>query len=54
MKAVKISYLKKGSISVLLSNKSDANELLNEYKDRLIKAVKAVDMLVIEVEIFIK
>ena len=54
IKTIKISYSGKGSISVLLSDKSDANELLNGYKDRLIKAIKAVNMLVIEVEIVTK
>ena len=54
VKAIKISYLEKGSISVFLSDKSDANELLNGYKDRLIKAVKVVNMLIIGVEIVIK
>ena len=54
MKTIKISYSEKRSISVLLSNKSDVNELLNEYKDRLIKAVKAVNILIIKIEIVIK
>ena len=54
VKAIKISYSGKGSISVLLSDKSDVNELLNGYKDRLIKAVKAVNMLITEVEIVTK
>ena len=54
VKTIKISYSGKGSISVFLSNKSDVNELLNEYKDRLIKAVKVVNILIIEVEIVTK
>ena len=54
IKTIKISYLGKGSISILLSDKSDVNELLNGYKDKLIKTIKAVDVLVIGVEIVIK
>ena len=54
MKTIKISYSGKGSISIFLSNKSDVNELLNGYKDRLIKAVKVVDILVIRIEIVTK
>ena len=54
VKTIKISYSEKGSISVLLSDKSDANELLNGYKNKLIKAVKIVNMLIIGVEIVIK
>ena len=46
VKAIKISYLEKEAISVLLSNKSDVNELVNEYRDRLIKIVKIVNVLV--------
>ena len=54
MKTIKISYSKKRSISILLSDKSDVNELLNGYKDRLIKAIKIINMLVIGIEIVIK
>ena len=54
MKAIKISYSGKGSISIFLSDKSDLNELLNGYKDRLIKAVKVVNILIIKIEIVIK
>ena len=54
IKTIKILYSKKGSILIFLSDKSDVNELLNEYKDRLIKAIKIVNILVIEVEIVIK
>ena len=54
IKTIKISYSEKGSISIFLSDKSDVNELLNGYKDRLIKAVKIIDILVIGVEIVIK
>ena len=54
MKTIKISYSGKGSISIFLSDKSDVNELLNGYKDKLIKAVKVINILIIEVEIVIK
>ena len=53
VKAIKILYLKK-TISVLLSNKSDVNELVNKYRDRLIKIVKTVNILVIDAEVIIK
>ena len=54
MKTIKISYSEKKSISVLLSDKSDVNELLNGYKDRLIKAIKTVNILITGVEIVTK
>ena len=54
MKTIKISYSEKRSISILLSNKSDVNELLNGYKNKLIKAVKIINILIIKVEIVIK
>ena len=54
VKTIKISYSKKESISIFLSDKSDVNELLNGYKNRLIKTVKTVNILIIGVEIVIK
>ena len=54
IKTIKISYSGKGSISIFLSDKSDANELLNGYKDRLIKTIKTVNILITEIEIVIK
>ena len=54
IKTIKISYSGKESISILLSDKSDVNELLNGYKDRLIKTIKVVNILIIKVEIVIK
>ena len=54
VKTIKILYLKKGAISVLLSDKSDVNELINKYRNRLIKIVKMVDVLVTDAEIVIK
>ena len=53
IKTIKLSYSGKKSISVLLSDKSEANELLNRYKDRLIKAIKVINMLITRVEIFV-
>ena len=54
IKAIKILYLGKKAISVFLSDKSDANELVNKYRDRLIKIVKTINVLVIGAEILIK
>ena len=54
VKAIKILYLGKGAISVFLSDKSDVNELVNKYRNKLIKVVKMVDVLVISAEIVIK
>ena len=44
----------KGVILVFLSDKADAHELLNKYRNRLIKIVKAVNILVINIEVVIK
>ena len=54
VKAIKMLYLEKGAIFVFLSNKLDANELVNKYRNKLIKIVKIVDVLVIGAEIVIK
>ena len=54
VKTIKILYLEKRAISVFLSDKLDVNELVNKYRDRLIKIVKMVNVLVIRVEIIIK
>ena len=54
VKTIKILYLKKKTISVLLSNNLDVNELVNKYRDRLIKIVKTVNVLVISAEIITK
>ena len=54
IKAIKVSYSGRGAISVLLSDKSDANELVNGYRDRLIKVVKTVDVLVTGAEVVTK
>ena len=54
VKTIKILYLGKKAISVFLSDKSDVNELINKYRNRLIKVVKTVDVLVIGVKVIIK
>ena len=54
VKAIKILYLEKGTIFVFLSDKSDVNELVNKYRNRLIKIIKIVDVLVISAEVIIK
>ena len=54
MKTIKVSYSGKESISIFISDKSDVNELLNGYKDRLIKTIKVINILIIKVEIVIK
>ena len=54
VKTIKVLYLGKKTISVFLSDKLDANELVNKYRDRLIKIVKMVDVLVTGAEIIIK
>ena len=41
-------------IFVFLSDKSDVNELINKYRNRLIKIVKTVNVLVIGAKIVIK
>ena len=54
VKTIKILYSGKEAISVLLSDKSDVNELVNKYRDRLIKVVKIVNVLVIGAKIITK
>ena len=54
VKTIKILYLGKKTIFVFLSDKSDVNELVNKYRNRLIKIVKIVNVLVTDVEIVIK
>ena len=54
VKAIKILYLGKKAISVFLSDKSGANELVNKYRNRLIKIVKIVNVLVIGAKIVTK
>ena len=54
VKTIKILYLRKRTISVLLSDKSDANELVNKYRNRLIKIVKTVNVLVTGAKIITK
>ena len=47
-------YLERKTIFVFLSNKSDTNELVNKYRNKLIKAVKIVNVLVINAKIVAK
>ena len=54
VKAIKILYLEKKTISVLLSDKSDVNELMNRYRNKLIKVVKIVNILVTGAEVITK
>ena len=54
IKTIKILYLEKEAISVFLSNKSKANELVNRYRNRLIKIIKTINVLITDVKIIIK
>ena len=54
VKTIKILYLGRRTISVLLSDNSDVNELVNRYRNRLIKVVKTVDVLITGAEVIIK
>ena len=54
IKAIKISYSIKKAILVLFLDKTDAYELLNKYRNRLIKIIKTVDMLMTGTKIVIK
>ena len=54
VKAIKVLYSGKEAISVFLSDKSDVNELVNKYRNRLIKVVKIVDVLVTGAEVVTK
>ena len=54
IKTIKILYLERKAISILLSDKLDANKLINKYRDRLIKIVKTINVLVISAKIIIE
>ena len=54
VKTIKILYSEKKAISILLSDRSDVNKLLIRYRDRLIKAIKAVNILITNIKIVIK
>ena len=54
IKAIKILYLKKKAISVFLSDKLDVNELVNKYRNRLIKIIKTMNVLLTDAKIIIK
>ena len=49
-----MSYSKRGAISVFLSERSNAEELITRHRDRLIKAIRTVDAMVTGVEIVTK
>ena len=54
IKAIKILYLGKKTIFVFLSNKLDANELVNKYRNRLIKIIKTINVLITGAKVVIK
>ena len=54
VKTIKVLYLEKKAIFVLLSDNSDVNELINKYRNRLIKVVKIINVLVTDAEVVIK
>ena len=54
VKVIKVSYSKRGAISVLLSERSNAEELITRHRDRLIKAIRTVDTIITGVEIVTK
>ena len=54
VKTIKILYSEKGAISVFLSDKSDVNELVNKYRDKLIKVVKIINILIIDAKVVTK
>ena len=54
IKTIKMLYIRRGTIFVFLSDKLDVNELVNRYRDRLIKVVKTVNVLITGVKIVIK
>ena len=54
VKAIKVSYSERGAISVLLSERSNAEELITRHRDRLIKAIRTMDVIITGVKIVIK
>ena len=54
VKTIKMLYLGKETISVFLSDNLDVNELVNKYRNRLIKVVKTVNVLITGAKIIIK
>ena len=54
IKTIKVLYLEKKTIFVFLSDKSDVNELINKYRNKLIKIVKTVDVLITGAKIITK
>ena len=54
IKTIKMSYSIKKTILILFLDKIDAHELLNKYRNRLIKIVKAINILITGAKIVIK
>ena len=54
VKTIKILYSGKKTISVFLSDKSDVNELVNKYRNRLIKVVKMINVLITNAKVVTK
>ena len=54
VKTIKILYLEREAISVFLSNKSNVNELVNKYRNKLIKVVETINVLVTGAKVVIK
>ena len=54
VKTIKILYLEKKTIFVFLSDKSDVNELVNKYRNKLIKIIKMINVLIISAKIVTK
>ena len=54
VKTIKILYLEKKAIYVFLSNKSDVNELVNKHRNRLIKIVKTINVLIAGAKVITK
>ena len=54
VKAIKVLYFKKGAISVFLSKRSNTKKLITKHRDRLIKAIRTVNIIVIGVKIITK
>ena len=54
VKMIKILYLKRGTVLVFFVNKQDVNKLINKYYNKLIKVIKLVNVIIIEIKIIIK
>ena len=54
VKAIKVLYFKRGVISVLLSKRSNTKELITRHQNRLIKAIRTIDIIITGVKIVTK